>query len=96
MSEIRRGAAPLKHVNAPSEAKGGSEGGGEGGGEVGGFASSLAAIRSGAVKLKHVSRPSQLQREPSGSLASILRSRLATRQQAMGTDDGDDDDEPWE
>ena len=64
----------------------------------GGLAASLAQIRKGSVALKHVDRaPPEPARQPSGSLASVLRRRLDERKLLLSggadNDKSSDDEE---
>ena len=66
----------------------------------GGLAASLELIKSGQAALrqkqdqkKTKGAPQPLQRQPSSSMASVLRRRLEERKAAMG---GSDDDEKME
>lgn len=94
LGDIRRGFA-LKKAETKVEAAPAAEAGAEG------LAASLALIRKGSTQLKPVSREGSapIARQPSSSLASVLRRRLAERKVAMGdngdADDGEEADEEW-
>ena len=59
----------------------------------------MSAINSGGIVLKPVGKAAPLPPKPlarSGSLASVLRRKLADRAEALnGADDDDDDDDGW-
>ena len=102
MSEIRDRKVSLKHADSPSRpaAEVAST-------EAGGLSASLALIRQGHVPLKHVEaavggakKKPPMQRQPSGSIASALRRRLAERKMALdgalaGAATAEVDDDEW-
>ena len=102
MSEIRGRKVSLKHAEPPSDPRHEPPPS-----DAGGLSASLALIRQGHVPLKHVdpaaaatSKAAPLLREPSGSIASALRRRLAQRKLALdGASPGAaaevDDDDEW-
>ena len=78
----------------PREATDGKGGGsGSGGGQGGGgMADALAQIRKGSVALRHVeATPRPLTRQPSDSIASVLKRKMAQRKALIQRDEDDDD-----
>ena len=58
------------------------------------MADALAQIRKGSVALKHVdAAPRKLTRQPSDSIASVLKRKMEQRKALIQRDDDDDDDD---